>query len=363
VSTGPPVSAAEDAVDQILLSEVRNRRPQPSGPVVVIDDDSGALIRGLARMGIPTPSLRRYNDSLVAEREVDGELYRLRIALPAAAALDPELFADAQLVALRLPKSLAALDEIVAAVAATAAPDVLLLAGGRTRHMTRSMNDVLGRWFTSVSASLGQQKCRVLVAETPHTEQPAVPAAAVEHHEDLGLTLHAYGGTFAGASVDHGSRLLVGQFGAVPAGVRDAVDLGCGNGLLAAALAQARPDVRVTAIDESRAAVRSTSATMAANGLDDRVKVVLGDGLESVPNRSVDLVVSNPPFHRGTAKDTAVAYAMIEGAARTLRPGGELWMVYNSHLPYLRALRRVVGRTTVLVQNPRYTVTRSVCQV
>jgi 16S rRNA (guanine1207-N2)-methyltransferase len=51
---------------------------------------------------------------------------------------------------------------------------------------------------------------------------------------------------------------------------------------------------------------------------------------------------------------------MIGEAARTLVPGGELWTVYNSHLPYLRALRRLVGRTTVAGQNPRYTVTRSV---
>ena len=41
-------------------------------------------------------------------------------------------------------------------------------------------------------------------------------------------------------------------------------------------------------------------------------------------------------------------------------PSGELWMVFNSHLPYLPALRRVVGRTTVAGQNPRFTVTRSV---
>ena len=34
-------------------------------------------------------------------------------------------------------------------------------------------------------------------------------------------------------------------------------------------------------------------------------------------------------------------------------------MVFNSHLPYLPALRRVVGRTTVAGQNPRFTVTRS----
>ena len=56
----------------------------------------------------------------------------------------------------------------------------------------------------------------------------------------------------------------------------------------------------------------------------------------------------------------AVENAASADAARALRPGGELWTVFNSHLPYLPALRRTVGSTTVLGQNPKYVVARSV---
>jgi hypothetical protein len=38
-----------------------------------------------------------------------------------------------------------------------------------------------------------------------------------------------------------------------------------------------------------------------------------------------------------------VAERLFAGAARVLRPGGELWCVYNSHLPHREALRRIVG--------------------
>jgi 16S rRNA (guanine1207-N2)-methyltransferase len=51
---------------------------------------------------------------------------------------------------------------------------------------------------------------------------------------------------------------------------------------------------------------------------------------------------------------------MFAAAGRALRPGGELWTVYNGHLPYLAALRRLVGTTRVVRQDPRYLVTRSV---
>jgi 16S rRNA (guanine1207-N2)-methyltransferase len=84
------------------------------------------------------------------------------------------------------------------------------------------------------------------------------------------------------------------------------------------------------------------------------------DLLSEVADTSIDLVLCNPPFHRGTSRDSDVAFAMFAEAARALRPGGELWTVFNTHLPYLPALRRLVGPTRIIGQNPGYLVTRSV---
>ena len=53
-----------------------------------------------------------------------------------------------------------------------------------------------------------------------------------------------------------------------------------------------------------------------------------------MPDGSVDLVVCNPPFHVGAAVVTTAADRLFAAAARVLRPGGELWTVYNSALRY-----------------------------
>src|SRR4051812_11061438 len=42
-----------------------------------------------------------------------------------------------------------------------------------------------------------------------------------------------------------------------------------------------------------------------------------------------------------------------------MRPGGELWTVYNSALRYKPTLTRLVGPTTVATQTPKFTVTVS----
>ena len=53
------------------------------------------------------------------------------------------------------------------------------------------------------------------------------------------------------------------------------------------------------------------------------------------------------------------ARAIFEGAARVLRPGGELWTVFNSHLGHRAVLERVVGPTRQVHRTSKFTVTAS----
>ena len=228
-----------------------------------------------------------------------------------------------------------------------------MVAGGRLKHMSTGMNEVLGRSFTQVRASLARQKARVLHARGAVPRPEAPPARG----EEDGLVVVAHGGAFAGATVDRGTRLLLRHLpSAREADV--AVDLGCGTGVLACALKAARPGTRVLASDESAAAVRSARATAAANGLD--VEVVRDLALASQPDGSADLVVLNPPFHAGAAVTERAAHPLIADAARVLRPGGELWTVYNSHLGHRAVLQRVVGPTRQVDRDRSFTVTVSV---
>jgi len=56
---------------------------------------------------------------------------------------------------------------------------------------------------------------------------------------------------------------------------------------------------------------------------------------------------------------TGAADRLFAAAGRVLRPGGELWCVYNNRLPHRAALRRIVGPTRAVAHDRRYTVTVS----
>jgi len=225
------------------------------------------------------------------------------------------------------------------------------------------MNEVLARYFAEVRPGLARQKARVLwvtgrVARWSFEERPIRPAKR-EFHVDLGLWVCAHGGAFAGTRVDIGTRFLLSVLHEAKPDATSAIDLGCGTGVLASALAMARPGVSVTATDQSAAAVASARATMEANGVAGRVRVVRDDGLGSQPDASAELILLNPPFHVGSAVHAGIAPRLFADAARVLSPGGELWTVFNSHLGYRPALTRIVGPTRQVARNAKFTITVS----
>jgi len=54
-----------------------------------------------------------------------------------------------------------------------------------------------------------------------------------------------------------------------------------------------------------------------------------------------------------------LAEKLFVDAARVLRPGGELWTVWNTHLGYRPMLTRIVGSTRQVGRNTKFTVTVS----
>ncbi len=357
---GPGLVAA-DAADRLLLDEAAAAIADTApGALVVVDDAYGALTLGAVDAG--ARRIRVHQDLITGERALAANAEPLGHAdrfdsVP----LGPETFRDATTVLLRLPRALDRLAEVAALIAAHADPSVRLFATGRIKHMSVSMNEVLHTMFDRVDVTRARQKSRVLIASGARASDGAHATAEWprrQNHPDLDLTVVAHGGVFAGTRIDIGTRFLLDQSPKFP-DVASAVDLACGSGVIATALARRHPALRVTATDRSAAAVASARATARANGVAERVFVVHADGAETLPDATQELVLLNPPFHSDAALSAGIAEHLFAEAARALRPGGELWCVWNSHLRYRAALDRIVGPTRQIARNPKFTVTAS----
>ena len=185
----------------------------------MLDDKDAALTFALVAKGI---SPRTWCDDL-----------RDELAVPAAhrCATPSEALDGARTVLWRLPKAVAAVDEYAELIARHAQPGVVVVAGGRDKHLSRSMNEALARHFNRVAASRGARKARALVASDPVSAAPRWPH--LRRLDPLGLTVAAHGATFSTNRLDRGTALLVSCFDRLPDGDR-AIDLGCGSGLCGA---------------------------------------------------------------------------------------------------------------------------------
>ena len=340
------------------------------GGLVVVGDRYGALTLAAAALhGVR--GIRVHQDALASELALrnnarlvlrSGAQQQLGSGTPVfrQLPLGEELLAGARVVLWQLPRSLDELAEVAEQIARFADAGVTVFAGGRVKHMSTSMNGVLEQYFGSVRAGLARQKSRVLTVAEPirPTGPPRFPVR--EFNDELGLWLCAHGATFSSTSLDIGTRYLLEFLDQMLPDAASAVDLGCGSGVIAAALATARPRLLVTATDQSAAAVASAAATADANGLSDRITAVRDDAMSSFPAASTDLILLNPPFHIGASVHAGAALKLFDAAARVLAPGGELWTVFNNHLDYRGQLERRVGPTSVRGRNAKFTVAVSV---
>lgn len=289
----------------------------------------------------------------------------------------------------RLPASIAGLEYLAAHVVGGG---TRLIVGGNNKYLSRGYSAVLQRYFGRVQATRGRGKFRCLVADSgvgtdfrPVVEVGAA-SARVEYRIPRAQTeygnLYGVGGVFGGAKVDRGGELL-GRWVAreAPVGAR-VLDLGCGNGLVALMLSR-RVDLRVTATDIDADAVLSARATLAGvsrvcgeggvgeGGVGEVFGVAesdVGRGEDSAAVRwddagygveagSFDVVALNPPFHRDSGIDDRLVLHLLGGARRALRVGGELYLVFNSHLRY-RALLREWAHIEQLERNAKFTLLR-----
>lgn len=313
-----------DAVDRLLLDE-SGELGDPDGPVLLID--APALIEPLAQHR----AVSAFSDDA-----------RLASGSTQASWVQPGDPVMAQVALLRAPKSNGALDEYLAWAHACGVQTVAV--GARIKDLNRSMNQVLARRYDRVWASRGRDKARVLFAADPLEPQrlshlqPWPRRGEVELPDGSRLGLAGHGGTFGGSRLDQGTALLLGAL-APALTPRRILDWGSGNGVLSAVLQQRYPDAEVVSVDVSWAGARASAAT---RGLPvDDPRVVWADGVAWLRDQrdDFDLIVSNPPFHDGVAKESGPTRELLALAPDRLAPGGEFWLVHNTHLPWLGLLR------------------------
>jgi 16S rRNA (guanine1207-N2)-methyltransferase len=133
---------------------------------------------------------------------------------------------------------------------------------------------------------------------SPSPDTPSRPGSVRLDLPDLSLMLRTDRGVFSGGRVDPGTKVLLDDAGpAVPQG-SDVLDLGCGYGPIALALATRFPEARVWAVDVNGRALDLSRTNAETAGLTN-VVVARPDDVPAAVRFAA--VWSNPPVRVGKA--------------------------------------------------------------
>ena len=347
---------AFDAADEYLLTHLREQGLGADERVLILNDGFGALACSLAAHARVTSS----GDSHLGHLALEKNLERNGIAaaplfVPASAT--PEGPFDVVLI--RIPKTLALLEEQLIRLHGRLAPGARVIAAAMIKHLPRAAGDLLEQYIGPVQASLAVKKARLLFATPEARPAPVSPYPTRYRLDQPAIELLNHANLFCREGLDIGTRAFLPH---LPSGLGTArvADLGCGNGILGIACALANPEAQLTLVDESYMAVQSAAENWRAILGERPVEIRAGDGLAEQPAGSLDLVLCNPPFHQQQVVGDFLAWRMFQQARQALASGGELWIVGNRHLGYHVKLKRLFERVEQVAATPKFVILRAI---
>ncbi|WP_448120584.1 methyltransferase [Pseudomonas veronii] len=347
---------AFDAADEYLLSYLAEQQPNAATRVLVLNDSFGALAASLEGHVQVTSS----GDSFLAAQGLEKNLLRNGKAFDAVSFIPASQVPVGPFdrVLIRVPKTLALLEEQLIRLQGQLAPDAEVIAAAMVKHLPRAAGELLEQYIGPMHASLAIKKARLLIATVGERPAAVSPYPTRYALDTPAIALLNHANVFCRESLDIGTRAFLPH---LPTGLGSArvADLGCGNGVLAIASALLNPDAHYTLVDESYMAVQSAAENWQAALGDREVIVRADDGLAGQAPQSLDVVLCNPPFHQQQVVGDFLAWRMFQQAREALVVGGALYIVGNRHLGYHSKLTRLFRGVEQVAATPKFVILKA----
>ncbi|QEN50256.1 methyltransferase [Pseudomonas protegens] len=347
---------AFDAADEYLLNHLAEQQPASDTRVLVLNDSFGALAASLLGKVQVSSSGDSYLGALALEKNLvrNGLPFDAVRVVPAS---EP-LAGPFDRVLIRVPKTLALLEEQLIRLQGQLAPGAQVVAAAMVKHLPRAAGDLLERYIGPVQASLAVKKARLLIA-TPQDKQPVVSPYPTRYRlEQPAIELLNHANVFCREGLDIGTRAFLPHLPQNLGSARVA-DLGCGNGVLAIASALDNPQAHYTLVDESFMAVQSARENWKAVLGEREAEMRAGDGLAGQAAQSLEVVLCNPPFHQQQVVGDFLAWRMFQQAREALVVGGALYIVGNRHLGYHSKLARLFRGVEQVAATPKFVILKA----
>lgn len=334
--------------DSLLIDEITQTSPNLKN-LLLVNDAYGALhthFDQAVSYGI--------QDSYNGQRAINYNRESLSVQTTSllGGTLDP-IPSNIDGVVMKIPKSLDLFEFQLYRITETVPEETPIWAGGMAKYLPKSFFDIFSQYTQQSTYSQCEGKARFYKGTLQKPEKPHKNLAQPNHITYQGITFATFPGVFSQKRIDPGTALLLKHFPRVPTPSR-VVDAGCGCGILLTKAAELWPEAELIGTDDSALAIVSAEETARLGAYNPTLMHT--HITEGIQDKSVDLVLCNPPFHQGHRVSLDLGFSFIHEAYRILKQGGSLALVGNRHIGYDKYLKKQFNSTKIIGQNRIYRV-------
>jgi len=196
-----------------------------------------------------------------------------------------------------------------------------------------------------------RKRCRILRAKKKNAVELQDDIADWWKSETfLDQTWKSLPGCFAKGRLDAGTQLLLDVLPSLKT-TRRVLDFACGIGVVASQIHKNFPDVPIDGLDHDVMSIHAARENLSS------AQFFVSDGLHSLPNdRRYDLIVSNPPFHRGKSEERNLLEDFVISAKPRLFRQSRLVLVTRRQIPVQKLLKNHLNKVEMLKKNKHFWV-------
>jgi len=355
---------AWDAADEYIIDHVEtcallSNSVNKDTPVIVINDDFGALTCWFSDKNPIFVS-----DSWISHKSVMTNLMINGLETDniefcdALTDLKDVINTKAKVVLIKIPRSLALLEQQLITLQSVLDKDSTIIAAGKVKTVQNSVLKLFEKYIGKTTTSLAKKKARLIFSKYDDIKTEKSPYPTIVSDPLIPFSLSNHANVFCREHLDIGARILLKN---LPSALdKKVIDLGCGNGVIGVSILDQNKNAHVTFVDESFMAVESAKENVMNHiGNLDRATFIVSNCLEEllkVESSNYDIVLCNPPFHQQNTITDHVAHQMFNDAKMALKHGGELRIVGNRHLDYPIKLKKLFGGYAVIDNNKKFSI-------
>ncbi len=334
---------AWDAGDEYLIKHLEELQLEDNQNILILNDNFGALCCWLAAKHNVTMMSDSYISHLATQKNLErNQCHSVKIL----GSLDT-IPSNIDLVLLQIPKNNRYLMWQLTQLNAALPESCPVIAVNKAKAIHTSTLKLFEKYLGKTSTSLAWKKHRLVFSVIDKQNTRSLEPKTEWQVDGENYSLINLPNTYSGESLDLGARFMLQHLPQAPK-AKHIIDLGCGNGVLAAKIAQLNPQATITCVDESFMALESARLNLTRIlGKAHQVNYMVNNCLEEFEPESADLIICNPPFHQNNAITDHIAWQMFSDAKKVLGNKGKLLVIGNRHLEYNVKLSRLFGRSQV----------------